>query len=161
MRDVSCARRCLFYSRKAPQIHTLHYFLITRSSVNSIVYDKKNRKGDDEMERRNCMMMFRKSAQIGMATALLLFLSLVIAPSGSLIAQEKSGETEISATHIIDQDIVNQQNKQIGELEDLVIKRNGKIKLAILDTGGFLGFGEKLIGISFKKASIMIPASSA
>ena len=66
------------------------------------------------------------------------------------MAQEKTGETETPAKHIIDQDIVNQQGKQIGELEDLVIKRNGKIKRAIIDTGGFLGFGEKLIGMSYK-----------
>ena len=106
------------------------------------------------MKRRIFVMMFRKSAQVSMVIGLLLFFSLVITPSGALMAQEKSGETEIPATHIIDQDIVNQQNKQIGELEDLVIKRNGKIKRAVIDTGGFLGFGEKLIGISFKKLQI-------
>jgi sporulation protein YlmC with PRC-barrel domain len=54
---------------------------------------------------------------------------------------------------IMDRDVYNSKAEQLGELEDLIIRRNGRIKEAIISTGGFLGFAEKDIAVPFKKIS--------
>ena len=106
------------------------------------------------MERKKFVMMFRKSTQISIATGLLLFFFLVAAPSGLVVAQEKTTVKETLASELIDKAIYNPQNNQIGEIDDLAIKRNGKIKRVIVDTGGFLRFGEEQIGIPYTKLQI-------
>jgi sporulation protein YlmC with PRC-barrel domain len=112
------------------------------------------------MERKSFMAMLRNSVQISMVIGLLLFFSFLIAPSGALFAQEKTAVQEkppgkeMLASELIDQAIYSPQNNQIGEIDDLAIKRNGKIKRVIVDTGGFLRFGEEQIGIPFTKLQI-------
>ena len=44
--------------------------------------------------------------------------------------------------------------EEIGEIDDLVLRRNGRIKQAVLSVGGFLGIGDKEVGIPFKSLKI-------
>jgi sporulation protein YlmC with PRC-barrel domain len=54
------------------------------------------------------------------------------------------------ASDIIDQTIRNGQGQDLGEVDDLIMSRNGKIKKVILSVGGFLGVGDRLVAVSFK-----------
>lgn len=55
----------------------------------------------------------------------------------------------IQASNWIDREIYGKNGNQFGEIDDLVIKRSGKIKKVTIDVGGFLGIiGDKLVAVS-------------
>jgi len=42
----------------------------------------------------------------------------------------------------------------LGEVDDLIIRRNGKVKKVILQVGGLLGIGDRLVAVPFKSLKI-------
>jgi sporulation protein YlmC with PRC-barrel domain len=60
------------------------------------------------------------------------------------------GETTILTSRIIDQDVYDGNKKLIGEVDDLIIKRSGRVKRLTVEFGGFLDFGDKLVVLPFK-----------
>ena len=59
--------------------------------------------------------------------------------SGYVVSAKKS---------IIGSNVVNQQNEDLGKIEDLVIDTSaGRIAYAVLSFGGFLGLGDKYFAI--------------
>lgn len=54
----------------------------------------------------------------------------------------------ISAGKWIDRAVYGKTGKEIGEIDDLVVKRSGKVKKITIDVGGFIGIGEKLVAVS-------------
>jgi hypothetical protein len=48
---------------------------------------------------------------------------------------------------LIGQTVVNEQGDKIGEIEDLIIAPDGKVSLAILSVGGFIGIGERRVAV--------------
>jgi sporulation protein YlmC with PRC-barrel domain len=49
-------------------------------------------------------------------------------------------------SQLIDRDVINEQNEEIGEIDDFVIGRD-RVLFVILEVGGFLGIGEHLIAL--------------
>jgi sporulation protein YlmC with PRC-barrel domain len=83
----------------------------------------------------------------------IMLISIVLVLAGPHLA--RTAETKgILASKIIDQVVKNQKGQDIGDVDDLIISRNGKIKKAILDVGGFLGIGEKLVEVPFRYMKI-------
>ena len=62
----------------------------------------------------------------------------------------QASENTLSAAAIIDQSVVNSQGQEIGEIEDLVIRRNGSVKKALISDGGFLEMGDKVVSVNYK-----------
>jgi sporulation protein YlmC with PRC-barrel domain len=58
------------------------------------------------------------------------------------------------ASKIIDQTVRNAQGEELGEVDDLIMSRNGKIKKVVLSVGGFLGVGDRLVAVPFKSLKI-------
>lgn len=56
---------------------------------------------------------------------------------------------DILASTIIGKPAVNSQDESIGDVNDLVTDRSGKILAALIGVGGFLGIGEKNVGVPF------------
>jgi sporulation protein YlmC with PRC-barrel domain len=54
------------------------------------------------------------------------------------------------ASEIVDHAVKNDQGEELGEMDDLIIRRNGKVKKAILQVGGFLEIGDRLVAVPFK-----------
>jgi sporulation protein YlmC with PRC-barrel domain len=67
-----------------------------------------------------------------------------------LSAAQESGNT-LYATKIIDIGVYDSNGHAIGEVDDLVVRRNGKIKIVTMDVGGFLNIGAKLVAYPFGK----------
>jgi len=92
----------------------------------------------------------------------ILFLAALLLPI--LIAcTEKSEATEeqmagpqqgLRATKIIDAVVKNDRGAEVGEVDDVIMSRNGKIKKVILSVGGFLKIGEKLVAVPFRPLEI-------
>ena len=56
----------------------------------------------------------------------------------------------LRASVIIDHTVVNSSGQELGEIEDLVIRQNGKVKKVVLSIGGFLDIGDRLVGVRFR-----------
>jgi len=45
--------------------------------------------------------------------------------------------------------VYNAQNQKIGDIDDVLMEKDGKAKLAVLSVGGFLGMGEHKVAVNF------------
>lgn len=57
----------------------------------------------------------------------------------------------VPASKWIDREIYGKTGDQFGEIDDLVIKRSGKVKKVTIEVGGFLGIGDKLVAVSLNE----------
>ena len=51
--------------------------------------------------------------------------------------------------------VYDANDENIGSLEELILSTDGKIEQAVIDVGGFLGMGERRIGLSFDEMQVM------
>jgi hypothetical protein len=58
------------------------------------------------------------------------------------------------ASKLIGHDVVNDKNENVGEVNDIIIGSDKKTLFAVLEVGGFLGIGGKLIAISFEQLNL-------
>ncbi len=63
--------------------------------------------------------------------------------------QSAAGLWRASKMHGID--VYNQQNQKIGDIDDVLMDKDGKAKLAVLGVGGFLGMGEHNVAVNFSE----------
>ncbi|WP_062112292.1 PRC-barrel domain-containing protein [Aureimonas sp. AU40] len=54
-------------------------------------------------------------------------------------------EADVMASRLEDVDVYNNQNEDIGEIEDLVIKDGKTISGVVVSVGGFLGIGDRYV----------------
>jgi sporulation protein YlmC with PRC-barrel domain len=50
--------------------------------------------------------------------------------------------------------VTNDKNEKIGEIDDIILSRDGAAIFAIIQVGGFLGVGGHLIAVPFKSLQI-------
>jgi sporulation protein YlmC with PRC-barrel domain len=53
------------------------------------------------------------------------------------------------ATKISGLDVYNNNNENIGEINELIVNREGKIESVVIGVGGFLGIGERNVAVPF------------
>jgi sporulation protein YlmC with PRC-barrel domain len=51
------------------------------------------------------------------------------------------------ASKIIGQNVYGPDDRSLGEIDDLVLGIDGRVKLVIVSVGGFLGFGSKQVAV--------------
>jgi sporulation protein YlmC with PRC-barrel domain len=47
--------------------------------------------------------------------------------------------------------VYNDQKQSIGEIDNLIVDKNGEVSSAIISVGGFLGVGSKLVEVPFSR----------
>ena len=62
----------------------------------------------------------------------------------------KQASDDVLATNLIGQSVYNAQDENIGDINDLVSDRGGKIVAVLIGSGGFLGLGEKDVAVRFE-----------
>lgn len=63
----------------------------------------------------------------------------------------QAGVTLLSATSIIGDDVCNMQDEKLGKIQELMLDiSDGKIRYAVLASGGFLGMGDRLFAIPWR-----------
>jgi sporulation protein YlmC with PRC-barrel domain len=60
------------------------------------------------------------------------------------------GAAEWRANNYIGQPVVNASGEKIGDVNDLLFDRSGKISTVVIGVGGFLGMGEKNVAMGFE-----------
>jgi sporulation protein YlmC with PRC-barrel domain len=53
------------------------------------------------------------------------------------------------ASKLIGSGVYNDQNQQIGSIDDLIVTPDAKITIAVISVGGFLGIGSKLVAVPY------------
>jgi sporulation protein YlmC with PRC-barrel domain len=53
------------------------------------------------------------------------------------------------ASKLLGSSVVNDKNEKIGSLDDIIIDRN-QVMFAVLQVGGFLGLGGRLVAVPYK-----------
>ncbi len=88
-------------------------------------------------------------------TALLLPILVLNMGDGEATEQQTVSQQQgLQATKIIDAIVKNDRGEEVGDVDDLIISRNGKVKKVILSLGTSLGVGERLLAVSFKSLKI-------
>jgi sporulation protein YlmC with PRC-barrel domain len=59
----------------------------------------------------------------------------------------EQAEGQISASTYIGQPVYNASDESIGEINDVIFSKDGSVEAAIIGVGGFLGIGEKNVGV--------------
>jgi sporulation protein YlmC with PRC-barrel domain len=55
------------------------------------------------------------------------------------------------ATKLTGVNVYNNNNKKIGDVNELIVGRDGKVEAVVIGVGGFLGMGEHLAAVPFDK----------
>jgi sporulation protein YlmC with PRC-barrel domain len=58
---------------------------------------------------------------------------------------------EWRASKLAGVDVYNEANEKIGDINDVILDRSGKVANVILGVGGFLGLGEHNVAVAFDK----------
>lgn len=58
-------------------------------------------------------------------------------------------EDELSASEYVGRAVYNPSQEKIGTVSDLIFAPDGAIQAAVIGVGGFLGLGEKKVGVRF------------
>jgi sporulation protein YlmC with PRC-barrel domain len=62
--------------------------------------------------------------------------------------------TAIDANKLIGQTIYNAQEEKIGDVESVILNKDGKVRAVIVGVGGFLGLGSKSVAIDWDKLTV-------
>ena len=94
-----------------------------------------------------------------MKTALAAMTALLVAAS-SVAAQtttstplsfaDKQSNSEMLGTDFIGTPVTGKEGQQLGKISNLVFDQQGRIELAVIGIGGFLGIGEKEVAVPFE-----------
>jgi sporulation protein YlmC with PRC-barrel domain len=60
-------------------------------------------------------------------------------------------EGQWRSSKLIGVNVYNDNNEKIGEIEDLIVDKSGKVDNVILGVGGFLGMGEHYVAVTMDK----------
>jgi sporulation protein YlmC with PRC-barrel domain len=74
------------------------------------------------------------------------------APPEAFVTVQPAGQW--LASQFIGQSVTNQAGERIGDINDLLFDKRGQIANVVIGVGGFLGIGEKNVGVSYSSLSI-------
>ena len=69
------------------------------------------------------------------------------------VVDVKVVERGYRASKLKDKAVVNDQNERIGELDDIIIGKDGQ-SYAVLQVGGFLGVGRRLVAVPYQSLQL-------
>jgi sporulation protein YlmC with PRC-barrel domain len=95
------------------------------------------------------------------ATSAALALAMSMAVPGVVLAQETSATGTVAAPagavdaqELIGRNIQNAAGETVGEIKNVVIDQDGKVRYVVAGVGGFLGMGEKHVALSWDELTI-------
>jgi hypothetical protein len=59
------------------------------------------------------------------------------------------------ASKVIGLNVYNETNEKLGDINELILDKNGKVNAVVIGVGGFLGMGEHDIAVSMDKLKFM------
>lgn len=62
--------------------------------------------------------------------------------------------TEVTAEELEGSRVYDSKNEWIGEISEIVLNNDGEVEILVVDVGGFLGIGEKPVGLGFDTVNL-------
>ena len=72
--------------------------------------------------------------------------------AGTYLTEQSADQ--VSANQFIGASVYNDKDESIGDINDLIITKEGQVAAAVIGVGGFLGMGEKNVAIPLDKITI-------
>src|SRR5947207_7853500 len=66
-------------------------------------------------------------------------------------ASSTSFQGDWRASKVVGLNVYNEQNENVGSINDLLMDKSGSIKAAVISVGGFLGMGARLVAVPYDK----------
>jgi sporulation protein YlmC with PRC-barrel domain len=60
-------------------------------------------------------------------------------------------EGQWRSSKLVGVDVYNEANEKVGDIEELILDKSGKVEHVVLGVGGFLGMGEHYVAVAFDK----------
>jgi sporulation protein YlmC with PRC-barrel domain len=70
-------------------------------------------------------------------------------------ATSSSFQGDWRASKVVGLNVYNNNNENLGSINDLLMDKSGNIKAVVIGVGGFLGVGEHLVTIPFEKVKFV------
>jgi sporulation protein YlmC with PRC-barrel domain len=64
-------------------------------------------------------------------------------------------EGQWRSSKLIGVDVYNEANEKIGDIQELILDKFGKVEHVVLGVGGFLGMGEHYVAVAFDKLKLV------
>ena len=71
------------------------------------------------------------------------------APAAATDEKTTNYSGQISASELLNENVLNDANEKVGDINDVLIDSKGKVAAVIVGVGGFLGMGEKDVALTF------------
>jgi hypothetical protein len=71
-------------------------------------------------------------------------------PGTDMFYRETLAPTHWRSSESIGEAVYNRAGERIGEIDDLLIDKSGKVLAAVVGVGGFLGMGEHKVAVSYQ-----------
>jgi sporulation protein YlmC with PRC-barrel domain len=61
---------------------------------------------------------------------------------------------EMRASALMGANVTNMANESVGEINDIILDKDGKVAAVVVGVGGFLGIGEREVALDYKSLTI-------
>jgi sporulation protein YlmC with PRC-barrel domain len=83
------------------------------------------------------------------------------APGGSMQVQWYSHQAgEMRASKLIGTRVNNEAGERIGDINEIVLSKDGKVAAVVIGVGGFLGLGEREVAVKFESLRLTQDANN-
>ncbi len=76
---------------------------------------------------------------------------------GVTVAENEALAVGYRVSRMLHADVRNDKNEKIGKVDDLIVKPDGTITIAVIDVGGFLGLGTHRVAVPVDQFSEVKP----
>jgi len=71
-----------------------------------------------------------------------------------------AGPDQMVVSKLTGTDVRNAANENLGDIKDIVLDTSGKPTVAVIGVGGFLGIGQKNVGVPFQALTFIISSET-
>ncbi len=72
-------------------------------------------------------------------------------PAAAASTSSTSFQGDWRASKVVGLNVYNEQNENVGSINDLLMDKSGSVKAAVISVGGFLGMGAQLVAVPYDK----------
>jgi len=89
--------------------------------------------------------------QMSPKLAAVVAISMLVSTAALAQTQTASDKGQWQASKLIHMNVYNAQNEKIGDIKELMVKKDGNIESVVIGVGGFLGMGERDVAVKFSE----------
>jgi sporulation protein YlmC with PRC-barrel domain len=79
---------------------------------------------------------------------------------GTTVVQTEAIAKGHRISKLVGAEVKNDVGERIGRIEDMIVSPDGKVTMAILEVGGFLGIGDRRVAIPVEQFSTLTPGTA-